>query len=262
MLSKILIANRGEIAVRIIRACREMAIRTVAVFSEADRGSLHVRYADEAHCIGPAPAAKSYLNMGAILEAAVRSGARAIHPGYGFLAENPQFAEVCEGCGIRFIGPPVASIQMMGDKAAARRAAAAHGVPVLPGSQHPVRDLEDAKRMARDIGYPVIIKASAGGGGKGMRVVMAPEGLESALAMAAAEAAAAFGDAAVYLERFLPDPRHVEIQILADNTGHGVHLGERDCSAQRRNQKIVEESPGPAVKPALRWWRTAAKRRM
>jgi acetyl-CoA carboxylase biotin carboxylase subunit len=250
--SKVLIANRGEIAVRIIRACRELGIRTVAVFSQADADALHVQLADEAVCIGPPQAGQSYLKVARIISAAEITGAEAIHPGYGFLAENPQFAEVCEGCGIRFIGPPAASIQMMGDKAAARRAAAAHGVPVLPGSQHPVRDLEDAKRMARDIGYPVIIKASAGGGGKGMRVVMAPEGLESALAMAAAEAAAAFGDAAVYLERFLPDPRHVEIQILADSTGHGVHLGERDCSIQRRHQKLLEEAPSPALTDSVR----------
>jgi acetyl-CoA carboxylase biotin carboxylase subunit len=250
--SKVLIANRGEIAVRIIRACRELGIRTVAVFSQADADALHVQLADEAVCIGPPQAGQSYLKVARIISAAEITGAEAIHPGYGFLAENPQFAEVCEGCGIRFIGPPAASIQMMGDKAAARRAAAAHGVPVLPGSQHPVRDLEDAKRMARDIGYPVIIKASAGGGGKGMRVVMAPEGLESALAMAAAEAAAAFGDAAVYLERFLPDPRHVEIQILADSTGHGVHLGERDCSIQRRHQKLLEEAPSPTLTDSVR----------
>jgi acetyl-CoA carboxylase biotin carboxylase subunit len=250
--SKVLIANRGEIAVRIIRACRELGIRTVAVFSQADADALHVQLADEAVCIGPPQAGQSYLKVARIISAAEITGAEAIHPGYGFLAENPQFAEVCEGCGIRFIGPPAASIQMMGDKAAARRAAAAHGVPVLPGSQHPVRDLEDAKRMARDIGYPVIIKASAGGGGKGMRVVMAPEGLESALAMAAAEAAAAFGDAAVYLERFLPDPRHVEIQILVDGNGHGVHLGERDCSIQRRHQKLLEEAPSPALSDAMR----------
>ena len=252
MFSKVLIANRGEIAVRIIRACRELGVRTVAVFSQADADALHVQLADEAVCIGPPQASQSYLKVARIISAAEITGAEAIHPGYGFLAENPQFAEVCEGCGIRFIGPPVASIQMMGDKAAARRAAAAHGVPVLPGSQHPVRDLEDAKRVARDIGYPVIIKASAGGGGKGMRVVIAPEGLESALAMAAAEAAAAFGDAAVYLERFLPDPRHVEIQILADSTGHGIHLGERDCSIQRRHQKLLEEAPSPALTDTLR----------
>jgi acetyl-CoA carboxylase biotin carboxylase subunit len=250
--SKVLIANRGEIAVRIIRACRELGVRTVAVFSQADADALHVQLADEAVCIGPPQASQSYLKVARIISAAEITGAEAIHPGYGFLAENAQFAEVCEGCGIRFIGPPTASIQMMGDKAAARRAAAAHGVPVLPGSQHPVRDLEEAKRVARDIGYPVIIKASAGGGGKGMRVVTAPEGLESALAMAAAEAAAAFGDAAVYLERFLPDPRHVEIQILVDGTGHGIHLGERDCSIQRRHQKLLEEAPSPALTDSTR----------
>jgi acetyl-CoA carboxylase biotin carboxylase subunit len=250
--SKVLIANRGEIAVRIIRACRELGVRTVAVFSQADADALHVQLADEAVCIGPPQAGQSYLKVARIISAAEITGAEAIHPGYGFLAENPQFSEVCEGCGIRFIGPPTASIQMMGDKAAARRAAAAHGVPVLPGSQHPVRDLEEAKRVARDIGYPVIIKASAGGGGKGMRVVTAPEGLESALAMAAAEAAAAFGDAAVYLERFLPDPRHVEIQILVDGKGHGIHLGERDCSIQRRHQKLLEEAPSPALSDSVR----------
>jgi acetyl-CoA carboxylase biotin carboxylase subunit len=250
--SKVLIANRGEIAVRIIRACRELGVRTVAVFSQADADALHVQLADEAVCIGPPQASQSYLKVARIISAAEITGAEAIHPGYGFLAENAQFAEVCEGCGIRFIGPPTASIQMMGDKAAARRAAAAHGVPVLPGSQHPVRDLEEAKRVARDIGYPVIIKASAGGGGKGMRVVTAPEGLESALAMAAAEAAAAFGDAAVYLERFLPDPRHVEIQILVDGNGHGIHLGERDCSIQRRHQKLLEEAPSPALTDSTR----------
>ncbi len=252
MFSKVLIANRGEIAVRIIRACRELGVRTVAVFSQADADALHVQLADEAVCIGPPQASQSYLKVARIISAAEITGAEAIHPGYGFLAENAQFAEVCEGCGIRFIGPPTASIQMMGDKAAARRAAAAHGVPVLPGSQHPVRDLEEAKRVARDIGYPVIIKASAGGGGKGMRVVTAPEGLESALAMAAAEAAAAFGDAAVYLERFLPDPRHVEIQILVDGNGHGIHLGERDCSIQRRHQKLLEEAPSPALTDSTR----------
>ncbi|MBI4736500.1 MAG: acetyl-CoA carboxylase biotin carboxylase subunit [candidate division NC10 bacterium] len=252
MFSKVLIANRGEIAVRIIRACRELGIRTVAVFSQADADALHVQLADEAVCIGPPQAAESYLKVAAIISAAEITGAEAIHPGYGFLAENPHFAEVCEGCGIRFIGPSASSIQMMGDKAAARRMAAAQGVPVLPGSQHPVRDLEEARRVARDIGYPVIIKASAGGGGKGMRVVAEPEALESSLATAAAEAAAAFGDAAVYLERYLPDPRHVEIQVLMDGHGQGIHLGERDCSIQRRHQKLLEEAPSPALTDALR----------
>ncbi len=252
MFSKVLIANRGEIAVRIIRACRELGIRTAAVFSQADADALHVQLADEAVCIGPPQAAESYLKIAAIISAAEITGAEAIHPGYGFLAENPHFAEVCEGCGIRFIGPPASSIQMMGDKAAARRMAAAQGVPVLPGSQHPVPDLEEARRVARDIGYPVIIKASAGGGGKGMRVVAEPEALESSLATAAAEAAAAFGDAAVYLERYLPDPRHVEIQVLMDGHGQGIHLGERDCSIQRRHQKLLEEAPSPALTDALR----------
>ncbi len=252
MFSKVLIANRGEIAVRIIRACRELGIRTAAVFSQADADALHVQLADEAVCIGPPQAAESYLKIAAIISAAEITGAEAIHPGYGFLAENPHFAEVCEGCGIRFIGPPASSIQMMGDKAAARRMAAAQGVPVLPGSQHPVPDLEEARRVARDIGYPVIIKASAGGGGKGMRVVAEPEALESSLATAAAEAAAAFGDAAVYLERYLPDPRHVEIQVLMDGHGQGIHLGERDCSIQRRHQKLLEEAPSPALTDSLR----------
>jgi acetyl-CoA carboxylase, biotin carboxylase subunit len=247
MFSKILIANRGEIAVRIIRACRELGVRTVAVFSQADAEALHVELADEAVCIGPPPPSQSYLQVSRIISAAEITGAEAIHPGYGFLAENAHFAEVCEQCGMTFIGPPAASIQMMGDKAAARRTAAAQGVPVLPGSQHAVRDLEEARRIAREIGYPLMVKASAGGGGKGMRVVTTPDTLEPSLATAAAEAAAAFGDAGVYLERFLLDPRHVEIQILMDAHGQGIHLGERDCSIQRRHQKLLEESPSPAL---------------
>ena len=252
MFSKVLIANRGEIAVRIIRACRELGIRTVAVYSQADTDALHVQLADESVCIGPPPAAQSYLQIPRIISAAEITGAEAIHPGYGFLAENRQFAEVCENCGIHFIGPPASSIQMMGDKAAARRLAAQSGVPILPGTEHPVRELEEAKRAAREVGYPVIIKASAGGGGKGMRVVMDPEGLESALATAAAEAAAAFGDAGVYLEQYLTDPRHVEIQVLMDTHGQGIHLAERDCSIQRRHQKLVEEAPSPALTDSLR----------
>ncbi len=252
MFSKVLIANRGEIAVRIIRACRELGVRTVAVFSQADADGLHVQLADESVCIGPPPPAQSYLQVPRIISAAEITGADAIHPGYGFLAENPQFAEVCENCGIHFIGPPASSIQMMGDKAAARRLAAKSGVPVLPGTEHPVRELDEAKRAAREVGYPVIIKASAGGGGKGMRVVTEPDGLESALATAAAEAAAAFGDAGVYLERFLSDPRHVEIQVLMDTHGEGIHLAERDCSIQRRHQKLVEEAPSPALIDSLR----------
>jgi len=250
--SKLLIANRGEIAVRIIRACRELGVRTVAVYSQADADALHVQLANEAVCIGPPPASQSYLQVSRIMSAAEITGAEAIHPGYGFLAENPHFAEVCEACGIRFIGPPSQSIQLMGDKAAARRMAAAHGTPVLPGSQESVRDLEEARRLAQEIGFPLIIKASAGGGGKGMRVVSEPEGLEPALAMAGAEAAAAFGNAALYLERFLPDPRHVEIQVVLDAQGQGIHLGERDCSIQRRHQKLLEESPSLALTPALR----------
>ncbi len=247
MFSKVLIANRGEIAVRVIRACRELGVRTVAVYSQADADALHVEMADEAVCIGPPSAAQSYLKLDRIISAAEVTDADAIHPGYGFLAENPHFAEVCEQCGIAFIGPPAASIRQMGDKAAARRTAEAEGVPVLPGSRHPVRDLDDAKRLGRDIGYPLIIKASAGGGGKGMRVVAHSDDLEPSLATAAAEAAAAFGDASVYLERYLADPRHVEIQILMDGEGNGVHLGERDCSIQRRHQKLLEESPSPAL---------------
>jgi len=250
--SKILIANRGEIAVRIIRACHELDVRAVAVYSQADSESLHVRLADEAVCIGPPPAKQSYLKPDRILSAASITGAEAIHPGYGFLAENAQFADVCERSGVRFIGPPAASIRAMGDKSNARRAAAAHGVAIVPGSPHPVRDLEDAKRLARDLGYPLMVKASAGGGGKGIRVVQAADALESQLATAAAEAASAFGDPAVYLERYLPDPRHVEIQVLLDGEGRGVHLGERDCSIQRRHQKLVEESPSPALTETMR----------
>jgi acetyl-CoA carboxylase biotin carboxylase subunit len=250
--SKVLIANRGEIAVRIIRACRELGVRTVAVYSQADAEALHVELADEAVCIGPPPATQSYLKLDRIISAAGITGADAIHPGYGFLAENPHFAEVCEQCGLAFIGPPAASIRLMGDKAAARRTAETEGVPVLPGSRHPVRDLDDAKRLARDIGFPLIIKASAGGGGKGMRVVAKPDDLEPSLATAAAEAAAAFGDPSVYLERYLADPRHVEIQILMDGEGNGVHLGERDCSIQRRHQKLLEEAPSPALTEARR----------
>jgi acetyl-CoA carboxylase biotin carboxylase subunit len=250
--SKILIANRGEIAVRIIRACRELGVRSVAVYSQADADALHVQLADEAVCIGPPPASQSYLQVPRIMSAAEITGAEAIHPGYGFLAENPHFAEVCEACGLRFIGPSSQSIQRLGDKAAARRMAATHGVPVLPGSQEPVPDLEEARRIAREIGFPLILKASAGGGGKGMRVVAEPDGLESALAMAGAEAAAAFGNAAVYVERFLSEARHVEIQVLLDAHGQGIHLGERDCSIQRRHQKLLEESPSPALTPTLR----------
>jgi acetyl-CoA carboxylase biotin carboxylase subunit len=227
-------------------------IRTVAVYSQADRGSLHVELADEAICIGPPPAVQSYLKLDRIMSAAEITGADAIHPGYGFLAENPQFADVCEQCGITFIGPPASSIRLMGDKAAARRTAEAEGVPVLPGTRQPVRDLDDARRAARELGVPLIIKATAGGGGKGMRVVTDPDELEPSLATAAAEAAAAFGNASVYLERYLADPRHVEIQVVLDDAGNGIHLGERDCSIQRRHQKLLEESPSPGLTEARR----------
>ncbi len=251
MFPKILIANRGEIAVRIIRACREMGIGTVTVFSEADRGSLHVRYADEAYPVGPAPAAKSYLNMGAILEAAAKSGARAIHPGYGFLAENPAFAALCAEEGFVFIGPPAEAIQRLGSKTSARQLAAAAGVPVVPGTMQNLSD-EEAREAALEIGLPVVIKAAAGGGGKGMRVVAGAAELPSAIRAARSEAQSSFGDPAIYVEKYLTAPRHVEMQILADAHGHVVYLGERECSVQRRHQKVIEEAPSPAVTPELR----------
>jgi acetyl-CoA carboxylase biotin carboxylase subunit len=250
--SKVLIANRGEIAVRIIQACRELGVRTVVVHSQADTDSLAVQLADEAVCVGAGPAAASYLRIPAIIAAAEITGAEAVHPGYGFLAENAHFAEMCERCSLRFIGPSAKSIELMGDKAAARRAAETQNVPILPGSREPVHDAAEAQAIAQQIGFPVILKARAGGGGRGMRVVTGPEALEASLATAAAEAGAAFGDAAIYVERYLADPRHVEIQILADAEGRTIHLGERDCSIQRRHQKLVEESPSPALTPALR----------
>ncbi len=251
MFTKILIANRGEIAIRVIRACREMGIHNVAVFSEADRTSLHVRYANEACCVGPAPSTQSYLNMDAILEAARRTGAQAIHPGYGFLAENAEFARRCEAAGIVFIGPPSSAIRAMGSKTSARRLATAAGVPVVPGA---IEDLSDAEveARARDIGLPVVIKAAAGGGGKGMRVVHAPPDLASAIRAARSEAQSAFGDSAIYVEKYLTGPRHVEMQILADRHGHTVYLGERECSVQRRHQKVIEEAPSPIADATLR----------
>ena len=252
MFHKILIANRGEIAVRIIRACRELKVPTVAVYSDADRDSLHVRLADEAVCIGPPPAPESYLNVPRIISAAEVTGADAIHPGYGFLAENADFAEVCESCGITFIGPTSAQIRAMGDKANARAAMIEAGVPVVPGSAGPVETVEEALTVARDVGYPVIIKAVAGGGGKGMRVAADEEEFPTHFRMAANEAQAAFGNGSVYLERYLVRPRHVEVQVLGDSHGNVVHLGERDCSVQRRHQKLIEESPSPAVTPELR----------
>lgn len=243
MFQKILIANRGEIALRIIRACREMGIRTVAVCSEADRDSLHVRFADEDICIGPAPGAQSYLNIAQIISAAEICDADAIHPGYGFLAENAAFSEICEQCRIKFIGPSAEAIRQMGDKATAKKTMMKAGVPVVPGSKGAITDLDEALKVAHEIGYPVMLKAAAGGGGRGMRVAHTDVSLGNALATAQAEAEAAFGSPAVYLEKMIVNPKHVEMQILADRYGRVVHLGERDCSVQRRHQKLIEESP-------------------
>ena len=252
MFKKILIANRGEIALRVIRACRELGIRTVAVYSEADRDSLHVRFSDEDICIGPPASRDSYLNIPRIVAAAEITGAEAIHPGYGFLAENAEFAEICDRSGIVFIGPTADQIRRMGDKAEARRTMIEAGVPVVPGSKGAVDDVETARAEAERIGYPVIIKAAAGGGGKGMRVAESADVIENTFTMARNEASAAFNDARVYIERFIQRPRHVEIQVLGDSHGNLVHLGERDCSIQRRHQKLIEESPSPAITPETR----------
>src|SRR5512145_1733384 len=252
MFKKILIANRGEIALRIIHACRELGIKTVAVYSEADENSLHVRFADEDVCVGPPRSADSYLNVPAIISAAEITGADAIHPGYGFLSESSYFAEVCEACHIRFIGPDPKVIKLMGDKARARRAMKKAGVPMLPGSDGPVDGEEKALKAARDIGYPVIIKAVAGGGGRGMRVVRVPAEMPNALRTAQREAEAAFGVGDVYIEKYLENPRHIEFQVLGDHHGNLVHLGERECSIQRRHQKLLEESPSPALTDKVR----------
>ncbi len=252
MFRKILIANRGEIALRVIRACREMNIRTVAVYSEADRESLHVRFADEHVCIGSAAPSGSYLNIAAIISAAEITDAEAIHPGYGFLAENDHFAEVCESCNIRFIGPPPEAIRLMGDKATARQTVEKAKVPVVPGSPGVVNTAEDAVELAHQIGFPVILKASGGGGGRGMRIAHTDLGLTQAFTTARREAEAAFGNPRLYLEKYVENPRHIEFQILADGDGHALHLGERDCSLQRRYQKILEESPSPGLTPRLR----------
>ena len=252
MFSKILIANRGEIALRIIRACKELGIRTVSVYSQADSDSLHVQKADEAICIGPPASSNSYLNIPAIISAAEITDVDAIHPGYGFLAENPHFAEICESCQITFIGPTPENIRLMGDKMQARETMRKSGIPIIPGSQAAIKNKEDAQKTARRIGYPVIIKAAAGGGGKGMRVCHNDISLASGLMTAQSEAEANFGNSNVYIEKYIEKPRHIEIQLLADKYGRILSLGERDCSIQRRHQKLLEESPSPAVDSKLR----------
>lgn len=252
MFKKVLIANRGEIAVRVIRACRELGIKTVAVFSTADRNALHAKIADEAVCIGGAATKDSYLNEKAIIAACEITGADAIHPGFGFLSENAAFARNCEKCGITFIGPAPESIEMLGDKAAAKTAMKNAGVPVIPGSDGAVKDMEEAKRLAEEIGFPLMVKASAGGGGRGIRLVEKIEDLEAQVTAAKQEALNFFGDDSIYMEKFIVNPKHIEFQILADKHGNVIHLGERDCSMQRRNQKVLEETPSAIMTPQLR----------
>ncbi|MBL8860652.1 MAG: acetyl-CoA carboxylase biotin carboxylase subunit [Planctomycetes bacterium] len=252
MFRRVLIANRGEIAQRVIRACRELSIETVAVYSTADEGAIYLRQADQTICIGPGPSAKSYLSIPAIIAAAEVADADAIHPGYGFLSENEHFAEVCRSCKIHFIGPEPETIAKLGDKVAARELARAAGVPIVPGSDGPVEDEAKAIAVAHSIGFPVMIKAAAGGGGRGMRIARNEPSLVTGFHAARSEAQAAFGDGTVYLEKFVENPRHIEVQILADRHGNVVHLGERDCSIQRRHQKLVEESPSPSLTPELR----------
>jgi len=252
MFSKILIANRGEVALRIIRACKEVGIRTVAVYSQPDINSLHVKYADEAICIGSAAAANSYLNIPSIISAAEITDVEAIHPGYGFLAEDAHFAEICESCKIKFIGPTPENIRLMGDKMAAKNSAKKAGVPTIPGSKAIVKTKEEALRIAKEMRYPVIVKAAAGGGGKGMRVCHNDVRLISALLTAEREAEAAFGNPDIYIEKYIEKPRHIEIQVLGDKYGHVIHLGERDCTIQRRHQKLIEETPSPVLDNKLR----------
>src|SRR5262245_56927640 len=252
MFDKILIANRGEVALRILRAAKELGIATVAVHSTADANAMHVRLADESVCIGPPPARESYLNIPSLIAACEITGADAVHPGYGFLSENARFAEVLDEHGITFIGPRAEHIRLMGDKIAAKRTVNELGIPVVPGSHEAIADDEAARRLAEGIGYPVLVKAAAGGGGRGMKVARAPGELSGAIAMARAEAMASFGDDAVYLEKYLANPRHVEIQVLGDGRGQAIHLGERDCSLQRRHQKVWEEGPSPALNASSR----------
>lgn len=252
MFRKVLIANRGEIAVRLMRACREMGIRSVAVYSDVDRKALHVRYADEAYPVGPAPSNESYLRIDRILDAAKKSGAEAVHPGYGFLAENPAFARACEDARVVFIGPPVAAMELMGSKTASRRTLMQAGLPVVPGTDRNLESFEEVERIAREIGFPVMLKAAAGGGGKGLRLVRSADELESAYRTARSEAQAAFGDPSIYLEKYIERPRHVEIQILGDHYGNLIYLEERECSLQRRHQKVMEESPSPLLDQELR----------
>jgi acetyl-CoA/propionyl-CoA carboxylase biotin carboxyl carrier protein len=253
MFSKVLIANRGEIAVRIARACEELGIATVAVYSELDRDALHVKRADEAYLLGAGPASESYLNIEKLIEVINQCGAEAVHPGYGFLAENAAFAKALEENGTVFIGPPASAIEAMGSKTRARELMQEAGVPIVPGTTEPVETIEDAQKIIDEtIGYPVAVKAAGGGGGKGFRVALSEDKLKDAFEGAAREGEKFFGDATVYLERYLPDPRHVEVQVLADSHGNVIHLGERDCSLQRRHQKLVEEAPAPAVDEKLR----------
>ncbi|NQT28033.1 MAG: ATP-grasp domain-containing protein, partial [Candidatus Omnitrophica bacterium] len=252
MFSKVLIANRGEIAIRIIRACKELGLKTVAVYSEADKNSLHLEFADAAICIGGPSSTDSYLNISRLISAAEVTDCDAIHPGYGFLAENPDFAEVCESCGIKFIGPTAENIRLMGDKVQAKKSMHKANIPLIPGSEGGITNKEEALKLAKKIGYPLILKAKAGGGGKGMRICHSDVRLVGALMTAQSEAEAAFGDSEIYMEKFLENPRHIEVQIVADNYGNAIYLGERDCSIQRRHQKVIEETPSPAVDSRLR----------
>ena len=252
MFSKVLVANRGEIAVRIIRACKDLGLKTVAVYSEADRNSLHLEFADEAICIGKASSAESYLNISRLISAAEVTDSDAIHPGYGFLAENPHFAEICESCGIRFIGPSAESIRLMGDKIKAKDTMRKAGIPLIPGSKTVINSKEEALAIAKEIGYPLILKAKAGGGGRGMRICHSDVRLVSALMTAQSEAEVAFGDSEIYMERYIENPRHIEVQLAGDKYGNMIYLGERDCSIQRRHQKIIEETPSPAVDAKMR----------